>query len=716
MKLEKFFTKILIIVFVLTQINIHAQQAEETKTAMMKVGRVWIGVTANADKGNFDYRAGFFPNDYNIIGFRGQYRELNTGSGFQIGTTSYWPNPFTGLVDTLPIYGPTTQWTQIGKVTKPLTNYIRYKYPKQVTNFQSVDLQDFGEYNPSKFTDGTYDQIIEVGNEYIYGIEMTRKIMAWSQNYNDNYIIFDVTFENKSNFTFDSVYIKMEGNGANSYYSIGINPSVPSNEVPMLTRVWNHYYGGRIGDTARVYYQYSADDPDKPGDDMGAPVTSQDGRLLFSNIYFYTILHASEQPFSNPAEDRDDFLQPKVTYAATATYIPYTAENDQYGNKNFWALAGGFSDYFPMSGNVFPGTHHGGNSDELGTSDYSNYPGGTKQGPNPLMVSVFGPYRNFAPGKKIRIVYASGIAGLSLEKAIEVGRKWLKGTLENPPNMPDPEKGWLPKEFTFPPDAKEIDKRKDRWISSGIDSVMLTAYRAKWNFKTGYKIPQAPPPPSELTVTGYGDGVEIKWKCPEAEAMPNFAGYRIMRRVSNQDTVFYEAIYDSDASDKAEEHVYKDKSILFGAQYYYYVQSKAKIAENNLNADPTTRGKIMYSSRVLVPNIYWINPPRLAYDDMSKIRIVPNPYNINDPLLKTYGFTDQRGIIFFNLPPTCKIKIYTEHGDLVQTIIHDNPAKSGSETWDMLTSSQQVISSGVYIAVFEKPNGEISYQKFIVIR
>ncbi|MDH7604878.1 MAG: hypothetical protein QHH13_08275, partial [Melioribacter sp.] len=225
MKLEKIFLKIFAVVFVFSLIQIQAQQAEETKTAMMKVGRVWIGVTANADKGNFDYRAGFFPNDYNIVGFRGQYRELNTGSGFQIGTTSYWPNPYSGTIDTLPIYGPTTQWTQIGKVTKPMTNYIRYKYPKQVTNFQSVDLQDFGEYNPSKFTGGTYDQIIEVGNEYIYGIEMTRKIMAWSQNYNDNYIIFDVTFENKSNFTFDSVYIKMEGNGANSYYSIGINPS-----------------------------------------------------------------------------------------------------------------------------------------------------------------------------------------------------------------------------------------------------------------------------------------------------------------------------------------------------------------------------------------------------------------------------------------------------------------------------------------------------------
>jgi len=34
----------------------------------------------------------------------------------------------------------------------------------------------------------------------------------------------------------------------------------------------------------------------------------------------------------------------------------------------------------------------------------------------------------------------------------------------------------------------------------------------------------------------------------------------------------------------------------------------------------------------------------------------------------------------------------------------------------MITRNQQVISSGVYIAVFQKPNGESSMQKFLMIR
>ena len=282
--------------------------------------------------------------------------------------------------------------------------------------------------------------------------------------------------------------------------------------------------------------------------------------------------------------------------------------------------------------------------------------------------------------------------------------------------MPNPNTGWLPANFQFPSGATEMDKRKDKWISMGLDSVMLSAYRAKWNYDHNYNIPQAPPPPETVSVTGYGDGVEIDWTDPQAETMPNFSGYRIMARISNADTIFYNPVYNSDASDKSAKHSFKLKDVLFGAQYYFYVQSKALIAADDPNADPTTRGKMMYSSRLLFPDINSVQPPHFPQDDMSKIRIVPNPYNIKDPLLITYGFTNQRNIAFYNLPPQCTIKIFTENGDLVQTIQHNNPLGTGSENWNMLTSSQQVINSGVYIAVFQKPSGEISYQKFIVVR
>ena len=80
------------------------------------------------------------------------------------------------------------------------------------------------------------------------------------------------------------------------------------------------------------------------------------------------------------------------------------------------------------------------------------------------------------------------------------------------------------------------------------------------------------------------------------------------------------------------------------------------------------------------------------------------------------GWTDFRGLIFFNLPSACTIKIFTENGDLIKTIEHDSSVDAGSVTWDMLTESQQVIASGVYVAAIEDPNGGVAIRKFLVAR
>jgi hypothetical protein len=77
--------------------------------------------------------------------------------------------------------------------------------------------------------------------------------------------------------------------------------------------------------------------------------------------------------------------------------------------------------------------------------------------------------------------------------------------------------------------------------------------------------------------------------------------------------------------------------------------------------------------------------------------------------------------MFYGLPPQCIIKIFTERGDLIKTFHHTD--NSGDEAWDSLTSSGQVIVSGVYIAYFEVTEdaknfkkGESTYKKLIVVR
>ena len=649
-----------------------AQTQWELETAKVMMGRVWCGVKANGDKGNFEYRYPFFPNDYDVLGIRGQQQDIWGGAGFRL-VTSNWTDPNDTLL-TVAIFGPVNEFMPQGKVVERLTNYVRFTYPEQVVDFNPLVLPNFGTVDPDQFGEYSYDQIVKVTSENIIGVQLRRKVMAWSQSLNDDYVILDVEFTNVSGDTLKDFYINVESNGENAYHSTGSNPQLRGEEAINTSATWQHYYGGRVGDSLRVFYEYSADDPGIPGDDMGKPAITQDGRLVFPKFVWYSILHASEKPYLDPTEDVNDFLQPRVTYIGKSNLIPYNDESDEYGSKNYWAIRGAYSEFMPMSGNTLPDTYHGINNDEAGSADYSYLEAVSKDNNNSKMWSSFGPY-TFEPDQQIRLVFASGYSGLNLEKGKEIGNKWLKGTLEEPPFVPDSHTGYFPSDFVYPTDATEMDRRKDRWISTGIDSLMKSVSRAKWNFENDYKIPISPPPPSRVKITGLGTGVEIKWIDLEAENMPGFAGYRIMRRLSNLDSVFYEVVYSSDSTDKAAEHLFVDNTAIVGKQYYYYIQAKVRIGEDDLTAHPSTRGKICYSSRVLYPNITPVFPPFFSQDDLAKIRIVPNPYNINDPLLEKTGWTDRRGIMFLNLPAEVAIKIYTENGDWVQTLEHYiNPA------------------------------------------
>ncbi|HEX9934774.1 MAG TPA: hypothetical protein VGB38_06205, partial [bacterium] len=453
-------------------------------TATIRVGRFWTAITDNGYRGNVSYTSGFFPNDYNILGMRGQYEMANVGSGFQIGTVLF-TNPYETdplkQIDTVAIYGLVNNYFKNGKINKPMTNFVRYPYVPQTisnpTKTQTITAPEFGTVDPSKFLGGTFDQIVEVENEYVFGITLERKIMAWGQGFNDNYVIFDYVFTNKSDQDYDSLYIQMTANLNNGEYSDGRNPSPAASEAFAPTRTWQHYHGARAGDTLltffngtvsgklRVFYEYSADNPDQDGDQMGAPSISQ-SKLMGANMHFLTVLHASKTPYDGTAaQDEDDFMQPRTTYIGAPSQFPSNTTGDPYGEKSFFTMRGGLYEFglSRMSGSTFPDTRHSLNNDELGLSRwYEFFAGGFEN----QMYASFGPY-HMAPGQKIRIVYASGWTGLGPQKAKEIGEKWMKGTLENPPNMPDPNTGWLPPGFLFPT-SDEMDKRKDRWVSTVI--------------------------------------------------------------------------------------------------------------------------------------------------------------------------------------------------------------------------------------------------------
>ena len=79
------------------------------------------------------------------------------------------------------------------------------------------------------------------------------------------------------------------------------------------------------------------------------------------------------------------------------------------------------------------------------------------------------------------------------------------------------------------------------------------------------------------------------------------------------------------------------------------------------------------------------------------------------------GSNNRQAAAFFDIPGQCTIKIFTEAGELIETIEHTDG--SGDQLWNLTTSSNQLIVSGIYIAVIQDHDtGDHVVRKFVVIR
>jgi len=320
------------------------------------------------------------------------------------------------------------------------------------------------------------------------------------------------------------------------------------------------------------------------------------------------------------------------------------------------------------------------------------------------------------PGDTIRIVLAEGVAGIMRNRSLvaEIAKSWYTKT---------PPPGY--NAYPLPPGAPSTtttdrNEYKNWWVFTGKDSLFQTFRRARENYNSGYNIPQPPPPPSKFFVQSGGEEITLTWDGQTAETASHFDGYEVYRAEGRNDTTFTK-IFSCGKNDLT--HTFVDRTARRGFNYYYYIVSKDDGTQNTV-----------YTGVPLVSSKFYTmtNTPayllRPAGTDLSKIRIVPNPWNIRSREL--YFGTDvtaQDRLAFYELPPYCTIRIYTETGDLIETIEHTDG--SGMELWHSLTSSRQLVVSGIYIAYFEVTRdfvddqgvirlrkGDNTFKKFIIIR
>jgi len=532
--------------------------------------------------------------------------------------------------------------------------------------------------------------IVNVVNTSI-GITMTRKIMAFSHPLHDNYFIYDYVFTNTGNVDDDpeielpnqmleGVYFFWQYRYsvcADTRYVIGnatgwgINAMLDSRGDTTGT-IANTFFPGNKDNDLRCWYVWHGKYPAFTlYDNVGAPIwtpyydkTDTTGRLGAAQFVGNVTLYADK----SATDKTDDLAQPRTTIYESSD-DPLTSQNDQFNDKKMAAEY----DWMRM-GHMFP--RH---CDKVGpTGDPAlGTPGGFS------CCSGYGPY-TLKPGESIHIIIAEGAAGLSREACIEIGKAYKASGGNNTALI------------TY----TGVSKTKNDWVYTGRDSLIQTFRRAVANYQSGYSILQPPPPPRVFNVNSGGDRISLSWEpYPNGETTGGFKGYRVYRATGRVDSTYHEIFACGPGINGTPiVHNFDDKTAVRGVSYYYYIVSVGD----------------QVSSRYYTQTYDPAYLRRAPGTSMDAIRIVPNPYSISSDPNKLRYPQEPDKIGFLNIPGECTIKIYTESGELIKTIEHTNG--SGDEYWNSITSYNQVVVSGVYIAVITTPSGDKAIKKFVIIR
>ncbi len=643
-----------------------------------------------------------------------RYQDCKAAKALWIGATDYY-DPLVDRTFKVKVVhvGPRVLDEEHEFMPVEFKMYGRFDHPLVIVDGVPAGRLDYmdevDEIDPTLVTGdpatGPDRMIYNVVNTSI-GITMRRKIYAFSQQNHNNYFIYDYVFKNTGiidkegrkyeqtltgvYFFFQYRYAPSREGGPYGYYwlpqstSWGHNTiNDARNEAPISVNplVWPE------DAPPRCLFSWHGLHSKAGFDNIGGPYFGGDGHLGAAQYVGVVTLHADK----SPDDPSDDPFQPTTTQYLQSD-LPITSGNDQFNAekmmKEYEVMAGGHPAvrHADDVGCPSPIDCHAYADTYVRSGDPGN-PGGYTQGQG------FGPY-TLEPGDSIHIVVAEAVNGLCRDSCYTIGAKWLNG--KGPFILPDGST------------TNDPDYYKDYWVYTGQDSIFQTFYRAIDTYNKNLRVPQPPPPPDRVEVQSGGDRIMIKWS-NNAESWPNFRGYRVYRAIHVPDTT-YTMIFECGPGTDHPEIVneFDDTSARRGIDYYYYVTSFDDGSTNDVHPGVPLESSMFYT---MTNDPAYLRRP--AGKSLADIRIVPNPYNIRARELQ-YGVSGADRIMFLNIPPVCTIKIYTERGDLIKTIEHTDG--SGDEAWNSVTSSRQVVVSGVYIAVFETPDGQRAIRKFIIIR
>ena len=586
------------------------------------------------------------------------------------------------------------------------------------TNLQYLD--DVDNVDPSLPADRRINNNVQTS----LGIKMERTIYAFTHPDHQNYHIQEYVFTNNGCFDKDcNTTFEQTVEGFQVYfqyrYAISREGMIYDGNWLPQSAAWGHntmndvigedpdspalndqfYDDGKI---MRAFYSWQGYHSDASFDNIGGPNAPGEGHLGAAQFVGVVTLHADK----SPSDNSDDIYQPSTTWFITSD-DPTTSGNDQFNETksineytNYMTVGHPEQSQAEIVGS--------GNANQFNDPRTGSNPGGTSQGIG------FGPY-TLAPGESIRIVLAEAASGLSREMCYIVGQNWKNDVFtDNYPISSDLHTHML-NQYNR---GSGKNLYKNSWVFTGADSIIQTFKRAKYNFdlmESGQSLPETPRPPSIFNVESGGDRISINWT-NEAESSPGFDGYNLYRLKFKPDTTLFAYNVNQGLLNPIDESIatlwkldagqneFQDFTAERGFDYFYFLEA----FDNGTNDV-----KILNSSKFYTITNKAASLKRPAGKSFEDIRVVPNPYHISSRDFQ-YGVSAPDRLMFLNIPPECKIRIFTERGDLIDTIEHTDG--SGDEAWNSITSSRQVIVSGLYIAHFEVPGVGSTIRKFTVVR
>ncbi len=633
-------------------------------------------------------------------------------------------------------------------VPQVLRQTARYPYSEITVDGTAQYVDD---YIGSNFHDGTETPADRVVTNVVrtgLGVEMTRKIYAFSQANHDNYFIYEYTFTNTGNVDDDDA-IELSST-INDFYFGMMSRYCTSREAYYVTNLRQASWGAHQW----VHHTPMADNPDIPYfytwlgqaqtsditmtyDNIGAPFLPAEGsldeaRLRCPQFAGMAVLHADEST-SNSTNDNSKV---RMGWHIGDSVPPEGAD------ERVWNFL--YDNYEGLVNVDVPQDVYANHQIADKQSPYSVIKDKGSAGTNSYM--TFGPYE-IPFGESIKIVMCEGVSGLDRKKAVEIGKKWYKAYNGNSVTLDLPD-GTIAQDTpiegtSFTAEAKDI--YKNTWHYTGKDSIVQTFQRAKENYDSGYGIELPPEPPLSFSVSPQPDKVVLEWDDNSTTA-PDFEGFRLYRAMLEPDS-FYTPIFDCNVSEGNVVNKYEDTELLRGINYYYYIvaydsdglESGRAYTQTTIPASLKKPLRDVSDDDVLLSDIAKMYANGEITDEertdavLGMIRIVPNPYNIRNRKMSFGTGSDKDKLMFYNLPENCDIRIFTERGDLVDILNHVTPegmSPVADKAWYSATDSRQVIKSGVYIAHIQVTKdiseektglpllkaGESIVKKFIIIR